>query len=301
MRASLADMVAAVELSVKRIRNALAVLIQESMIERDGSVITVTKYHQYQMRLSSPGKGENAPEEPGQGKGQGKGQGEPGKKGKVKKADKTALHKVKREGDGTTGARQKPEKGQKKGQGRGHAIYKDEEVSKKVSRRTTPLPPRKSGGRKSPASLDTDAALVLRLWRDAWAAAGVQRPEGLEGRNARQAADRIARDYLEPGILTEADLVDGMRRIVGLIQNDPNCGRYDLRTFATNPDKYILPPAAAPKVERERRFYWRVTCDRCGDESVTTPRPKSAGRPAPGPCPHCGGTMQAEVDGEWTG
>ncbi len=100
---------------------------------------------------------------------------------------------------------------------------------------------------------DDRVAFVLGLWREEWGRAGKPMQEGLEGRNAVKGASIIATNYLAAARMTVDQLRGGMREIIRLIQTDEKCHRYDLRTLANNPDKYVPASGIIPKSGKKTR------------------------------------------------
>ena len=301
--ASLAQAVEACPLSLKEVRNAFAWLEKEEMIVRDSasSVITIVKHEEYLVGKAKDAaphgeQGEQRRENEGQGNGHRNGQVENGKAGKASTDEKSLRDNGKTGIERTDGAKQKTGEGQGKGHRNGQAHNKEvKEVSRSFKKTTNPPTPFSKGGRASSDSsalLGTDGErveMVLAMWREERAAAGLS---ALKGKRSRDAAEMLARDYLANAAMSASTLREGMKKLIHDIATDPKYKLFDLKTLANNPERYC--PAPVIVREKKRRVIWEFVCDVCGHTACSQTVDADLGTPNGQPCcvQECQGTMR---------
>ncbi len=270
-----------------------------------GMVVTVLNYEEYQgstpLLHGDGGEegGDSAPEQ-GQVNGHADAQADSTEKGRRTRRKMSLSRKVDCNDERNGRAGKESESGQANGQAAGQA-YIDQEY-KNIN---PPTPFCKGGSGETDfdssallGSVEQCAASVLAAWRQEWAAAGKVIPEGGESGRDRDGALVLAKEYLQASRLNVAGLRLGMKGIIELIQKNPKCRLFDLKTLAKDPYRY----GAAPVIEKEKKLQvrWVYVCNVCGHKRHDQHFVPAGEPPPPQPCEwadmrHCQGWMEPFV------
>ena len=156
----------------------------------------------------------------------------------------------------------------------------------------TPLTPRKRGVEfASPENY----ALALELWRTTCAEAGLA---FIVDNCTANGARKVAARYLDAGTLTQEAIKKAMGKLAYLITHNEKAQHYTLNALGNNISRYL----DVPKYEKAlgKRLIWRLTCEKCGADSVclfptdVTPPPIQCMKARWG---HCDGTAYPKCEG----
>ena len=185
----------------------------------------------------------------------------------------------------TMEAESPPTSGPNKGSNNGPSINNDEEVKKQ---RIIPLPPFEKGGDE----ISDSVLLVLKMWREACAVAGMAY---VEDAKTMRGAEAIARELLASGKVGADAVRKGMKNLLAMKAVEPKAKLYNLGTLCRGFSNFMDVEKKPDSAKTEQMIWWLWTCDVCG---LTAAAKWPSDRiPQTNPCQAprgCPGTMHPE-------